>query len=146
MKENLEISLKLALKFKQVFNYAIDKQSALVQIEKLSDEMADTLLFQIEVFKSLDLLLDEVIDVLNNRIRIFGKEGLEKENLWELNVNVFIATELSLALTGQINKPEKKAKPLSSMSSALVVWNTSKSLLEKRHNRLSGERYHPNQY
>ena len=81
MKENLEISLKLALKFKQVFNYAIDKQSALVQIEKLSDEMADTPLFQIEVFKSLDLLLDEVIDVLNNRIRIFGKEGLEKEKL-----------------------------------------------------------------
>jgi hypothetical protein len=79
MKEDLEISLNIALKFKRVFTYAIDKQSQLAKIENISDEMADTLLFQIEVFKSLDILLDELIDLLNNRIKIFGNEGIEKQ-------------------------------------------------------------------
>ena len=73
MKET-EISLTIALKLRKVFTYGINKQKELLDREDISDELADVLLFNIETLKSLDILLDELIALLNERLLIFGKE------------------------------------------------------------------------
>jgi hypothetical protein len=81
MKENLDISLTIALKLRKVFTYGINKQKELFCREDISDELAQVLLINIETFKTLDILLDELIDLLNERREIFGNEGLEQEEL-----------------------------------------------------------------
>ena len=79
MKENLDLSIKLATKLKKVFKYGVDKQIELVKRDSISDELADILLFNIETFQSLIIVLDDLLDALNERYEIFGAIGLEKE-------------------------------------------------------------------
>ena len=81
MRENLDISLTIALKLRKVFTYGINTQKELFCREDISDELAQVLLINIETFKTLDILLDELIDLLNERKEIFGNEGLEQEEL-----------------------------------------------------------------
>lgn len=72
MKENLDLSLKLATKLKQVFEYGANKQTELAKRDSISDELADVLLFNIETFNSLIILLDDLIDALNERYEIWS--------------------------------------------------------------------------
>jgi len=79
MKENIDLSLNIALKLRKVFEYGLNKQKELVLRENISDELAEVLLINIESFHALDILLDELIALLNERKLIFGDKGLDKE-------------------------------------------------------------------
>ena len=78
MKENLDISLRIANKLRKVFEYGAEKQkNLLLKNETISDELAEVLLFNVETFKALVILTEELIDVLQERRDIFGNEGVE---------------------------------------------------------------------
>jgi hypothetical protein len=79
MKENIDLSLDIALKLRKVFIYGINKQKQLVLKKDISDELAEVLLINIDTLSSLDILLDELIVLLNERKLIFGNEGIDKE-------------------------------------------------------------------
>jgi hypothetical protein len=79
MRENLELSIRLANKLKTVFEYAVRKQTELVKVENISDELADVFLFNIETIESLIILLDELLECLEERHRFFGTEGIVRQ-------------------------------------------------------------------
>jgi len=62
-----------------VLEYGVNKQIELVKRDSISDELADILLFNIETFQSLIIILEDLLDTLKERYEIWGAIGLEKE-------------------------------------------------------------------
>lgn len=84
MKENLDKSLNFCLKSRKAIETVIDIFDKTVDKHPdLSDEVQCLIETIWEVLEEMKVTIDEVIDTVNNRQQVFGKEGLEKKCWFE---------------------------------------------------------------
>jgi len=83
MKENIAESIDVISRFRNCLEYMSEASSSRLLDNSLSDEVAVVLEESIEIFDKIIVATDQAIEVLGNRLSIFGTEGIEKKILYE---------------------------------------------------------------